>query len=179
MAKKGFLMFALVWLLGGCYYRPIFYPKYPTDGPPLYQMGFKDGCDTGMTVYGNDVVRLTNKGNVNPELMRNKIYLNAWRVGNKYCQKYLNQMQGEGWFVKDFPRPVYGNRMKPNDENLFRERMTDSFWRQFQFTDQPWGQMDSRFFQMENGDEQFGGMGAGMFNFTTRKHNEFGVKSMI
>ncbi|MDA0617325.1 MAG: hypothetical protein O3A66_01220 [Proteobacteria bacterium] len=186
MAKKSIIKLAILfgWLANFCgtltacnLNTPVFYPKVPEEGSPLYRMAFKDGCDTGLTVYGNDVVRMKNQAQIKTEYMNIKTYKNAWKLGYTYCKFHLNQMQGEGWAVKDFPRPVYGNRMKPHDENLFRERVTDSFWWNVDYQN-PYAK-DSTFFQMENGDESFGGMGAGIMNMTSPKHNMWGVKGIL
>lgn len=166
-------------MLFSCGYRPVFYPKIPQDGTPLYKMGFKDGCDTGLTMFGNDAVRLMNKAEIKTEMMSNKTYANAWKLGNRYCQMYMSQMQMEGWAVKGLQRNVVNNRMLPHDENLFRERVTDSFWWNTQFSDQPWAGKDSPWFQPEQGNEGYGGMGAGMYGLTSPTFNNFGVKSML
>lgn len=109
-------------------FRQPFHPDIPTDGSPMYQQGFKEGCNTGMTVYGNDVVRMQFSTEVTSQLMQNKTYKNAWKLGNRYCRFHVSQMQMEGWFMKDFGTPVLPNRKLPNETNVFKERLTDSFW---------------------------------------------------
>lgn len=142
---KGYVMrfFLLISLLvlsacNNSSFRPLFYPDIPKDGPPLYQQGFKEGCNTGMTVYGNDIVRMEYATQVTPELMKDKTYRNAWKLGNRYCRFHLSQMQMEGTFVKDFGTPVYPNRMIPNETEWFRERLTDSFWHSLDVENNPW-----------------------------------------
>ena len=132
-------------------FRPVFHPDLPKDGSPLYQQGFKEGCNTGMTVYGNDITRIEYSTSVQPALMTNKTYRNAWKLGNRYCRFHVSQMQMEGTFVKDFGIPVFPNRMLPNDGSVIRERMTDSFWVTPEFeetawlngVDWPWSKIDT------------------------------------
>jgi hypothetical protein len=187
MAKKGIIKHTILYVWLACFLdsltacslgTPLFYPKIPTDGSPLYRMGFKDGCGIGVTVYGNDAVRMRNKAQIKTEYMKIKTYANAWKLGFRYCQVHLNQMQGEGWLVKDFPRPFYPNRIKPSDDNILRERVTDSFWWNLQYED-PYANIDSPWFMQESGSETFGGMGAGMMNMTSPSHNMWGVKSVL
>ncbi len=127
--KKILVLFCLI--ISGCNnsaFRSPFYPTLPKNGSPLYQKGFKEGCNTGMTVYGNDVVRAEYSMEVTAALMQNKTYLNAWKLGNRYCRFYVSQVQMEGTIMKDFGTPIYPNRMLQQDTTLIRERVTDSFW---------------------------------------------------
>ncbi len=128
--QKILTMFCLL-IISGCNnstFRPMFYPELPKNGDPLYQQGFKEGCNTGMTVYGNDIVRAQYHMEANPALMQNKTYSNAWKLGNRYCRFHVSQMQAEGTIMKDFGTPIYPNRMLSEQTNLIRERTIDGFW---------------------------------------------------
>ena len=128
---RWFMISCTTLLLSACNnlaFRPAMHPNIPTDGTPLYQQGFKEGCNTGMTIYGNDVVRMQYSTQVTPELMQQKTYKNAWKLGNRYCRFHVSQVQMEGWFIKDFGIPVLPSRKLPNETSVFRERLTDSFW---------------------------------------------------
>ncbi|PIR39250.1 MAG: hypothetical protein COV35_01670 [Alphaproteobacteria bacterium CG11_big_fil_rev_8_21_14_0_20_39_49] len=113
-------------------------PEVPKEGSLMYRQGFKEGCNTGMTVYGNDVVRIKYSTDVSPHLMENKTYRNAWKLGNRYCRFHVSQMQMEGTIMKDFGIPVFPNRMLPNDGSIIRERLTDSFWIDLEVEENAW-----------------------------------------
>lgn len=138
--KKLFGIFAILFLTAcnNSSFRPVFHPDLPKEGPPLYQRGFKEGCNTGMTVYGNDIIRAQYSTEVKPHLMQNKTYSNAWKLGNRYCRFHVSQIQMEGTIMKDFGIPVFPNRMLPNDGSLIRERLTDSFWIDLEIEDNIW-----------------------------------------
>jgi hypothetical protein len=129
----------LMLLVNACgSFKPVFYPEMPKDGTPLYRQAFAAGCETGATVYGNDVTRIQNKLQVKSPMMQNKTYRNAWKLGNRYCRFYVSQIQMEGTFLKDFGTPVYPNRMIPGETEIFRERLTDSFWMTASSDDSVW-----------------------------------------
>lgn len=158
-------LFLTLLLLCGCNnstFRPLFHPDIPTNGPPLYQQGFKEGCNTGMTVYGNDITRVEYSTDVSPELMENKTYRNAWNLGNRYCRFHVAAMQMEGTIMKDFGIPVFPNRMLPNDGSLIRERLTDSFWLTPQFEETIWlTGIDWSWSEIDNDSGTFDGISIG------------------
>ncbi len=138
---KKFLYIFTVLFLAACNnssFRPVFHPGIPKEGSELYQKGFKEGCNTGMTVYGNDLMRIKYSTDVKPELMQNKTYRNAWKLGNRYCRFHVSQMQMEGTIMKNFGTPVFPNRMLPNDGGIIKERLTDSFWISPEIEDNLW-----------------------------------------
>jgi len=55
-------------------------------GSPAYQKGVKDGCETGMQTYGNMVMRMAHRTNINPYMMENPEYHRGWEIANKYCR---------------------------------------------------------------------------------------------
>ena len=68
---------------------PPFMPGPPQGGPPEFQEGWKDGCETGIGAHGNDVYRSSFKFKQNPSLVMNPIYYKAWKDGENYCRTYI------------------------------------------------------------------------------------------
>jgi hypothetical protein len=175
MLKKSILTILLL-LLSACNnssFRAVFEPNLPKDGTPMYQYGFKQGCNTGMTVYGNDIVRIKYSTDVNPQLMQNKTYRNAWKLGNRYCRFHVSQMQMEGTIMKDFGTPVIPNRMIPNSNGIIKERLTDSFWITLDVEDNIWvNGIDWPFSKIDNDTATFDGRSIG------KKGGVFGLLSL-
>ena len=45
-----FIAVCVLFVLAGC--RPLWLQTVDPTGPPEYQLGWEDGCDTGLSAYG-------------------------------------------------------------------------------------------------------------------------------
>jgi len=60
----------------------------PPPGPPIYQQGFKDGCQSGLSGYGYSGVKLFWKWKQDSQLASNKVYYQIWKDAYAYCAYY-------------------------------------------------------------------------------------------
>lgn len=66
-------------------------PKPPKYGPPAFKQGWKDGCETGMTVYSTDYLRTLYRTNIDTNQIKNPHYKRAWDSASRYCMYYVSQ----------------------------------------------------------------------------------------
>ncbi len=55
-------------------------------GPPEYQLGWQDGCDTGLSAQGTFLYKLLYGFRKRPEFGNNELYKTAWNEGFSYCR---------------------------------------------------------------------------------------------
>lgn len=70
--------------------------KTPEGGSPTFTKGWEDGCESGMSVYGNGRYRAAYDFKQDLELIDNGEYYRAWRDGWSYCRWYAFN------YVRDF-----------------------------------------------------------------------------
>jgi len=80
------LTMALGWslCLSGCY--PIWLTTVEPSGPPEYQLGWQDGCDTGLSAEGSWDYKLMFGFKKRPEMAANDQYKQGWNEGFTYCR---------------------------------------------------------------------------------------------
>ena len=66
----------------------------PPPGPPIYQQGFRDGCESGLSGYSSGGNKFFWKWKQDPQLSENKIYYQIWKDAYSYCALYA-MMDGE------------------------------------------------------------------------------------
>lgn len=90
------LMLLTLLSLGGCknfhfkpgWARPASFDMEPPPGPPIYQQGFRDGCESGYSGYANDFNKLFYTWKQDPQLTENKVYYQIWKDAYSYCALY-------------------------------------------------------------------------------------------
>ena len=93
---KLLLVVMLAMQLGACTYlhvdpgwlKPPEMDVEPPPGPPIYQQGFRDGCESGFSGYGASGTKLFYKWKQDPELAANKVYYQIWKDAYAYCALY-------------------------------------------------------------------------------------------
>lgn len=55
-------------------------------GPREYQLGWQDGCDTGLSAYGTFLYKILYGFKKRPEFGNNEVYKTAWNEGFSYCR---------------------------------------------------------------------------------------------
>lgn len=68
---------------------PPLMPDPPKGGPPEFQEGWKDGCETGLAQHGSSPYRTSFSFYQNPNLVMNPIYYKAWKDSENYCRTYI------------------------------------------------------------------------------------------
>lgn len=93
--KTSGIIFISSLLVSGCSFydqivRPVPYGmEQMPEGTPVFQAGWKDGCTTGLTVYGNDRYKASYDGFVqDKKMILNDEYYRAWKEAYTYCRWY-------------------------------------------------------------------------------------------
>ena len=61
----------------------------PPPGPPEYQQGFLDGCESGFSGYGNSFNKLFWTWKQDPQLAENNpVYYQIWKDAYTYCANW-------------------------------------------------------------------------------------------
>lgn len=83
--RKVLLVAAIAFLaLPGC--RPTSLWFVNPEGPAEYQLGWQDGCDTGLSAQGNYMYRAAYGFKKRPEMGENDLYKQGWNEGFTYCR---------------------------------------------------------------------------------------------
>jgi len=98
---KNLLVFAFVTVLTACtgkdgafdIRKPYSLDLTPPEGPPEYEQGWTDGCESGMNAYFNTFYKAIRVFDYHQDakLRNNKMYYQAWKDAYLYCAIY-----GEG-----------------------------------------------------------------------------------
>jgi hypothetical protein len=84
-ARRSLLWLALAGaLLTGCRPTPLYFVQ--PEGPAEYQLGWQDGCDTGLSAQGNYLYRFAFGFKKRPEMGENDQYKQGWNEGFTYCR---------------------------------------------------------------------------------------------
>ncbi len=67
------------------------------NGPPEFQQGFKDGCETGYGAWGNIFAHTFYGWKQDPILAQNPAYQQIWIDAYSYCRIYAEQVDEHGW----------------------------------------------------------------------------------
>ncbi len=85
--------------LGGCYdFRPRVGAPWMQDllnngppGPTNFKIGWKHGCESGMSATANKLQRHFLRFKQDYRLVEDPSYYTAWKTGFNYCQRYVFQ----------------------------------------------------------------------------------------
>lgn len=84
MQIKTLMILALL-MVAGC--RPTGLWFVEPEGPPEFQLGWQDGCDTGLSAQEKDTFyRLMYGYKKRPEMLDNDLYKHGWTEGFNYCR---------------------------------------------------------------------------------------------
>ncbi len=94
--KKAVALVGLLLLTSGC--RPFWVMTVDPQGPPEYQLGWQDGCDSGMSAEGEWSTKLMYGFKKRPEMSANDQYKQGWNEGFTYCRfAYASSKSGNDW----------------------------------------------------------------------------------
>jgi len=106
--KKIFLMIMILTIATtSCSYKKgRFYPFWakaaslkmmePPPGPPEYQQGYMDGCESGFKGYSKPYNQIWWRFRQDPVLRQNDTYLKVWRDSYFYCAAYALSIAQHG-----------------------------------------------------------------------------------
>lgn len=58
-------------------------------GPTKFKLGWRDGCDTGISASGNQMHKFYYKFTQKYELVDDNVYYTGWKVGYNFCNRYV------------------------------------------------------------------------------------------
>ncbi len=91
--KKIALIILLACSVAAC--RPASLYMVGPSGPAEYQLGWEDGCDTGLSAQGGTVHKLMFGFKKRPEMGNNELYKQAWNEGFTYCRFAMAREGGD------------------------------------------------------------------------------------
>ena len=80
------LPFILLIVLGLSSCRPIMLYYSAPEGPPEYQLGWQDGCDSGLSAEGDWMYKSMYGFKKRPEMAESETYKQGWGEGFTYCR---------------------------------------------------------------------------------------------
>lgn len=69
----------------------------PPPGPPEYQQGFLDGCETGRSAYANHFYKMFLQSKQDEKLAGNPMYYQVWQDAYLYCWFQQETTGSHGW----------------------------------------------------------------------------------
>lgn len=80
-------VFAVLLLsLGVISCRPMMLYYVAPEGPPEYQLGWQDGCDSGLSAEGDYIYKAMFNFKKRPEMSESEPYKQGWGEGFTYCR---------------------------------------------------------------------------------------------
>lgn len=92
--KRMAIFSGLLLLTAGC--RPFWVLTVDPQGPPEYQLGWQDGCDSGMSAEGEWSYKLMFGFKKRPEMSANDQYKQGWNEGFTYCRFSYSSSKAPG-----------------------------------------------------------------------------------
>jgi hypothetical protein len=73
------------------FHKPYSLDLTPPPGPPEYQQGWSDGCESGMLSYSNALAKTFRVFELkqDPRLRENKMYYQVWKDAFLYCSIFI------------------------------------------------------------------------------------------
>lgn len=85
-----FACLALSLSLGAC--RPPSLYMVEPSGPKEYQLGWEDGCDTGVASVSAGIYKAAFGFRKRPEFFDNQLYNTGWNEGFSYCRFSMDEV---------------------------------------------------------------------------------------
>ena len=83
---------------------------FAPNAPEVYKKGWVDGCKTGISMYGNTMLKTFYSFTLNPELRSDKTYNRIWHNARSYCRSYTNRTLAGDDFSGAYPSAFGGGR---------------------------------------------------------------------
>lgn len=81
--------------------KPVHLDMTPPDGPPEYQQGYVDGCNSGWKAYTTTFNKVWGKYEQDPYLAQNPVYYQIWKDAYAYCSAYAMSNGEHGIMTND------------------------------------------------------------------------------
>jgi hypothetical protein len=92
------IVFCMIALFAASSCRPTVLLSVDPSGPPEYNLGWEDGCDTGISAEGEWYYKVMFGFKKRPEMAANDQYKQGWNEGFSYCRFSLDTSQNAGNF---------------------------------------------------------------------------------
>ena len=92
--KKTIAILAVLLATASC--RPFWVMMVDPAGPPEYQLGWEDGCDSGLSAEGDWYYKVMYGFKKRPEMAANDQYKQGWNEGFTYCRFSLAASKSTG-----------------------------------------------------------------------------------
>lgn len=77
--------------------------QVPKGAPVVYQQGWRDGCESGMAIAGNQLYKTVYRNKINPGLVNDTQYYRGWNEAKTYCAHYTMATLWEGGILPKTP----------------------------------------------------------------------------
>jgi len=94
--KTHFLLLAALIFVASC--RPMLLNTVDPTGPPEYQLGWEDGCDSGLAAEGGLMYKMMYGFKKRPELAASDQYKQGWNEGFTFCRFSLASSEKDNSF---------------------------------------------------------------------------------
>ncbi len=99
MIKKMALLLCITGMVASC--RPATLYYVDPSGPPEYQLGWQDGCDTGLSAGSTFLYKIMYGHKKRHEFAGNAMYQSGWSDASAYCRFALDASMKND--------PIWGN----------------------------------------------------------------------
>lgn len=65
--------------------------SYDESAPPEWKLGWQQGCESGLSAYGNDYYKTLYKFKQDVSMVKNEYYFKAWNDSFNYCRASINR----------------------------------------------------------------------------------------
>jgi hypothetical protein len=94
--KKALALIGIMVVASSC--RPLMLNMVDSGGPPEYQLGWEDGCDSGLSAEGGWEYKMMYGFKKRHEMAANEQYKQGWNEGFTYCRFSLDSSKEAGKF---------------------------------------------------------------------------------
>ncbi len=84
VSAKTMILLSILLVSASC--RPLMLQAIEPEGPAEYQLGWQDGCDTGLSADSPMFYKLMYGFKKRPEMGANDLYKQGWNEGFTYCR---------------------------------------------------------------------------------------------
>lgn len=95
---KKVYIYIVLFCIFSCSYRPMVGGPWNWDlmtqgpeGPLLFREGWRDGCETGISITSNTFQKYYYSFTQNPDLSSDSVYYAGWKTAYLYCSRYIFQ----------------------------------------------------------------------------------------
>lgn len=99
------VIIAMVLVSACSYARPNarIFNQVPAGAPASYKLGWKDGCESGMALTGNQLYKVAYRNKIRVEMVNDPQYYRAWNEAKVYCAHYTMATQWEAGILPKTP----------------------------------------------------------------------------